>query len=117
MVRKHVRQNPVGSPPQQSVSRILIAGGGTGGHAIPALCVADELRARGATVEFIGSTLGIESEIFPKAGYTLHSLPLAGLSGGPLARARAGLLFLKALRRCRRILEEYHPGAVFGVGG
>jgi UDP-N-acetylglucosamine--N-acetylmuramyl-(pentapeptide) pyrophosphoryl-undecaprenol N-acetylglucosamine transferase len=95
----------------------LIAGGGTGGHAIPALCVADSLRVRGAAVEFIGSSSGIEADVVPKAGYKLHALPLAGLSGGPLARARAGLLFLKALRRCRRILEEYHPGAVFGVGG
>ena len=95
----------------------MIAGGGTGGHAIPALCVADELRARGAAVEFVGSTLGIESEIFPKAGYTLHSLPLAGLSGGPLARARAGLLFFRAIRHCRALLRDFRPGAVLGVGG
>jgi UDP-N-acetylglucosamine--N-acetylmuramyl-(pentapeptide) pyrophosphoryl-undecaprenol N-acetylglucosamine transferase len=53
----------------------------------------------------------------PKAGYELHALPLSGLSGGLLARTRAGLLFLKALRRCRRILEDYRPGAVLGVGG
>jgi len=95
----------------------LIAGGGTGGHAIPALCVADSLRARGAAVEFVGSTAGIEADIVPTAGYKLHALPLAGLSGGPLASARAGILFLKALRRCRTILKEYRPGAVLGVGG
>lgn len=95
----------------------MIAGGGTGGHAIPALCVADSLRLRGAAVEFIGSTSGIEAGAVPKAGYQLHALPLAGLSGGPLARARAGLLFLKALQRCRAILKEYRPGAVLGVGG
>src|SRR5829696_1392390 len=117
MVRKHVRQNPVGSPPQQSVSRILIAGGGTGGHAIPALCVADELRARGAIVEFVGSTGGIERDLVPKAGYNLRILPLAGLSGGPIARTRASLLFLKALRRCYSILKDLRPGAVLGVGG
>ena len=95
----------------------MIAGGGTGGHAIPALCVADSLRARGAAVEFVGSTAGIEADIVPTAGYKLHALPLAGLSGGPLASARAGILFLKALRRCRTILKEYRPGAVLGVGG
>ena len=95
----------------------MIAGGGTGGHAIPALCVADELRARGADVEFVGSTAGIEAGIVPRAGYRLHALPLSGFSGGPAARARAGLLFLKALRRCRAILKEYRPGAVLGVGG
>jgi UDP-N-acetylglucosamine--N-acetylmuramyl-(pentapeptide) pyrophosphoryl-undecaprenol N-acetylglucosamine transferase len=95
----------------------LIAGGGTGGHAIPALCVADELRAQSAAVEFVGSTVGIEADIVPRAGYRLHALPLVGLSGGPSMRARAGLLFLKALRRCRVILGEYRPGAVLGVGG
>jgi len=95
----------------------LIAGGGTGGHAIPALCVADSLAARGAVVEFIGSMAGIESTLVPKAGYALHALPLMGLSGGPAKRARAGLLFLKALRRCHTILKEFRPGVVLGVGG
>ena len=79
--------------------------------------MADSLSARGAAVEFIGSASGIEAGVVPNAGYKLHALPLAGLSGGPLARARASLLFLKALRRCRAILKEYRPGAVLGVGG
>jgi UDP-N-acetylglucosamine--N-acetylmuramyl-(pentapeptide) pyrophosphoryl-undecaprenol N-acetylglucosamine transferase len=95
----------------------LIAGGGTGGHAIPALCVADSLRAQAAVVEFVGSTTGIEATLVPQAGYALHDLPLVGLSGGPVKRARASLLFLNALRRCRAILKKYRPGAVLGVGG
>ena len=53
----------------------------------------------------------------PTAGYPLHSLPLEGLSGGPVARARAGLLFLKALARCRRLIQDLRPAAVLGVGG
>jgi UDP-N-acetylglucosamine--N-acetylmuramyl-(pentapeptide) pyrophosphoryl-undecaprenol N-acetylglucosamine transferase len=97
--------------------RILIAGGGTGGHAIPALCVADSLSERGATVEFVGSETGIERDLVPRAGYTLHSLPLSGFAGTPLARARAASLFLKALFGCRRLIEEFRPGAVLGVGG
>ena len=68
-------------------------------------------------MEFIGSTTGIESVLVPKAGYTLHTLPLAGLSGGPIKSTRAGLLFLKALGRCCAILKRYRPGAVLGVGG
>jgi UDP-N-acetylglucosamine--N-acetylmuramyl-(pentapeptide) pyrophosphoryl-undecaprenol N-acetylglucosamine transferase len=95
----------------------LIAGGGTGGHAIPALCVADSLSARGATVEFIGSKSGIERELVPRAGYPLHPLPLAGLAGGPLARARAATLFAKAISRCRALMRALRPGAVLGVGG
>ncbi len=68
-------------------------------------------------MQFVGSTAGIEADLVPRAGYRLHALSLAGLSGGPLRRARAGLLFLKAMRRCRAILKEYRPGAVLGVGG
>ncbi len=95
----------------------MVAGGGTGGHAIPALCVADSLKARGAAVEFVGSAAGIEATLVPQAGYTLHPLPLLGLSGGASERARAGFLFLRALSRCRRIIREFRPGAVLGVGG
>ncbi len=95
----------------------MIAGGGTGGHAIPALCVADSLKVRGAIVEFVGSASGIEATLVPQAGYTLHPLPLAGLFGGPVERARAGILFLKALSHCRSIIREFHPEAVLGVGG
>ena len=68
-------------------------------------------------VEFVGSEAGIEKDLVPRAGYTLHSLPLTGLAGGPLARARAGLLFVKALASCRRIIRELRPAAVLGVGG
>jgi UDP-N-acetylglucosamine--N-acetylmuramyl-(pentapeptide) pyrophosphoryl-undecaprenol N-acetylglucosamine transferase len=95
----------------------MIAGGGTGGHAIPALCVAGSLDEKGAVVEFVGSDTGIEKDLVPQAGYALHSLPLRGLTGGPIARARAGLLFLKAVIRCRRLMNEFRPAAVFGVGG
>ena len=48
-------------------------------------------------VEFVGAKTGIERELVPRAGYALHSLSLVGLVGSPIARARAGLLFLRAL--------------------
>jgi UDP-N-acetylglucosamine--N-acetylmuramyl-(pentapeptide) pyrophosphoryl-undecaprenol N-acetylglucosamine transferase len=75
------------------------------------------LSERGAVVEFVGADTGIEKELVPRAGYALHSLPLTGLAGGPVARARAGLLFLKALARCRTLMREFRPAAVLGVGG
>lgn len=79
--------------------------------------MADSLRSHGAAVEFVGSADGIEARLVPLSGYKLHALPLAGLAGGPAARARAGALFLKAIARCRNILKAFRPGAVLGVGG
>src|SRR5829696_10184308 len=116
MVREHVWPNQERLRRTADAPRVLIAGGGTGGHAIPALCVADSLRARGAAVEFVGSANGIEARLVPQCGYKLHALLLAGLAGGPAARARAGVLFLKAIARCRNILKTFRPGAVLGVG-
>jgi UDP-N-acetylglucosamine--N-acetylmuramyl-(pentapeptide) pyrophosphoryl-undecaprenol N-acetylglucosamine transferase len=75
------------------------------------------LKAMGAAVEFVGSESGIETSLVPKAGFPLHSLPLTGLAGNPLARARAASHFLKAIRRCRRIIQRFGPGVVLGVGG
>lgn len=95
----------------------MIAGGGTGGHAIPALCVARSLNALGASVEFIGSRAGIEATLVPNAGFPLHALHLKGLAGNPLARVKAATLFLKAILTCTRIIHKFGPGAVLGVGG
>jgi UDP-N-acetylglucosamine--N-acetylmuramyl-(pentapeptide) pyrophosphoryl-undecaprenol N-acetylglucosamine transferase len=79
--------------------------------------VAAELRARKAIVEFVGSRSGIEMSLVPQHGYTLHALPLTGLLGSPLAQARAGLLSLRAIQTCRRIIQRLKPRAVLGVGG
>ena len=72
---------------------------------------------KGATVEFVGAEAGIERDLVPHAGYTLHTLSLTSFSGGPVARMGAGLLFLKALARCRTLLRKLSPAAVLGVGG
>jgi UDP-N-acetylglucosamine--N-acetylmuramyl-(pentapeptide) pyrophosphoryl-undecaprenol N-acetylglucosamine transferase len=79
--------------------------------------VADSLSRKGATVEFVGAEAGIERDLVPRAGYALHTLPLTGLSGGPVGRARAGLLFLKAFARSRTLIRKLRPAAVLGVGG
>jgi UDP-N-acetylglucosamine--N-acetylmuramyl-(pentapeptide) pyrophosphoryl-undecaprenol N-acetylglucosamine transferase len=79
--------------------------------------VADSLRRKGAEVEFIGALTGIEADLVPGAGFPLHTLPLAGFAGSPLARVRAASLFVRAVGGCRRILRDFRPGAVLGVGG
>ena len=96
---------------------MLIAGGGTGGHAIPALCVASSLRSMGAQVHFVGSRTGIEATLVPNANFPLHTLNLTGFAGNLLTRARAAILFLKAINSCRCIIQQIRPGVVLGVGG
>ena len=65
----------------------------------------------------MGSSTGIETELVPRAGFELHSLPLKGLAGGPIARLQAGAFFAKALLRCRSLMKRFRPQAVLGVGG
>lgn len=68
-------------------------------------------------MQFVGASSGIEADLVPQEGYKLHTLPLKALAGGPIARGRAALLFLRAIRLCRRLIKEFQPGAVLGVGG
>ena len=68
-------------------------------------------------VEFVGSQSGIERDLVPRAGFTLHALHLTGLAGSPIARVSASLLSLKAIFHCTRIIQRLRPSAVLGVGG
>ncbi len=95
----------------------MIGAGGTAGHVVPALAVADALRARGAEVAFIGGERA-ELELVPAAGYELHRLRVFPLPRGkPLAALRAAAIDAGALRRARSILRERGPAAVLGAGG
>jgi len=96
---------------------IVIAAGGTAGHVVPALAVADALRARGASVEFIGGERA-EAELVPAAGYPLHRLRVAGIDrSNPVRAARALLLAAGATGRARRLLRRIRADAVLGGGG
>src|SRR4051812_3564169 len=96
---------------------IVIAAGGTAGHVVPALAVADALRARGARVEFIGGERA-EAELVPAAGYPLHALRVSGIDRqNPLRAARAVLLAVRASGRARRLLRRIGADAVLGGGG
>jgi len=95
----------------------VIAAGGTAGHVVPALAVADALRGQGAEVEFIGGERA-EAELVPAAGYPFHSLRVRGIDrDNPLRAARALLLAAGAAGRARRILREVGADAVLGGGG
>jgi UDP-N-acetylglucosamine--N-acetylmuramyl-(pentapeptide) pyrophosphoryl-undecaprenol N-acetylglucosamine transferase len=99
--------------------RVLIAGGGTGGHVIPALAIADELRDRyGAEVRFVGTARGFETKLVPAAGYALELIQVGQLKGVSLTTRLRTLLDLPlGVRRCFEILNEFQPNAVVGVGG
>src|SRR3954466_11755084 len=97
---------------------VLIAAGGTAGHVVPALAVADVLRADGAEVEFAGGERA-EKTLVPEAGSELH--PLGDLRGldrrNPLRAARAALRAVGAVLRSLRLLRRERPAAGLGAGG
>src|SRR5258708_28148788 len=96
--------------------RIVIAAGGTAGHVVPALAVADALRAEGAEVVFIGGDRA-EAELVPAAGYRLHSPPGRGPSRShPLRPLPALGLAPGAGPRARRLLQPVRAGAMLGGG-
>ena len=97
--------------------RIVIGAGGTAGHVVPALAVADALRDEGADVVFVGGERA-ELELVPAAGYELHRLRVVSLPRRrPLRAARAAAIDAGAVRHARRLLGTLRPGAVLGAGG
>ena len=99
--------------------KILIAGGGTGGHIIPALAVARELVDRHcAEVLFVGTARGLEMRLVPAAGFALRLIDVGPLKSVPLATRLRTLSRLPAsVFECKRLIREFRPGAVLGVGG
>lgn len=97
---------------------ILIMAGGTGGHVFPALAVAEELKARGASVHWLGTGRGLEARVVPAAGYPLETLSVSGLRGkGILRLLTAPFMLLLALCQALLIELRLRPGAVLGMGG
>jgi UDP-N-acetylglucosamine--N-acetylmuramyl-(pentapeptide) pyrophosphoryl-undecaprenol N-acetylglucosamine transferase len=97
--------------------RIVIAAGGTAGHVVPALAIAEALRARGAEVEFIGGERA-EAELVPAAGYSFHRVRVRGLDRRrPVRAALALALAAGATLRAIRLLRRLGADAVLGGGG
>jgi UDP-N-acetylglucosamine--N-acetylmuramyl-(pentapeptide) pyrophosphoryl-undecaprenol N-acetylglucosamine transferase len=96
----------------------VIAAGGTAGHIVPAIAVADALRAEGAAVSFIGTRERAEAELVPAAGYEIDFLNVRGLDRrNPLKAAWAAMRATGAVRAARRILAAREADAVMGGGG
>lgn len=100
------------------VARIVIMAGGTGGHVFPGLAVAQELRARGVEIIWMGTRNGLEADVIPKAGIDMEWVTVSGLRGkgikswlvAPFKLTTAIFEAIKILRRCK-------PNAVLGMGG
>ena len=98
--------------------RIMVMAGGTGGHVFPALAVADELRSRGVEVTWLGTRLGLEAEVVPRAGFPIDYIQVAGLRGkGKLSLLMAPVKLMLALMQGLSVMRRRHPSAVLGMGG
>jgi len=99
--------------------RVLIAGGGTGGHIIPALAVAHELVDRySAEVLFVGTARGMETRLVPEAGFNLRLVDVGQLKNVSLLTRLHTLWDLpRSISACKRLIREFKPTVVFGVGG
>jgi UDP-N-acetylglucosamine--N-acetylmuramyl-(pentapeptide) pyrophosphoryl-undecaprenol N-acetylglucosamine transferase len=96
----------------------LIATGGTAGHVLPSLAVAEALRERGAVVTFAGSPERFEARLVPEAGFEFDAFEISGLPRRPgAAQVRAALRAIGAVRACRQILRRRRPDVVLGGGG
>ncbi len=99
--------------------RAILAGGGTGGHVIPALAIANELKkSYGAEVLFIGTARGIENRLVPAAGYPLRLVRVGALKNVTLmTRLKTAFDLPRAIWDAGRMLNEFAPDVVIGVGG
>jgi UDP-N-acetylglucosamine--N-acetylmuramyl-(pentapeptide) pyrophosphoryl-undecaprenol N-acetylglucosamine transferase len=99
--------------------RVMIAGGGTGGHVVPALAIGRELRdVYGAEVWFVGTARGLETRLVPGAGFRLELVRSGQLKNVSLAtRLRTMMDLPLGVLRCVSLLREFKPQVVVGVGG
>ncbi len=100
--------------------RLVVAGGGTGGHLFPGIAVAEEFLARDEVNEvlFIGTQNGIEARVLPNLGYRLKVIAATGMRGKSRIQQIKGIGFLvKSYFQSKKILETFRPDIVLGVGG
>ncbi|MBL7916779.1 MAG: undecaprenyldiphospho-muramoylpentapeptide beta-N-acetylglucosaminyltransferase, partial [Bacteroidia bacterium] len=101
-------------------TKIILSGGGTGGHIFPAVAIANELKRiiPNAEILFVGAIGRMEMEKVPKAGYKIIGLPIAGLQRRlTLSNLMFPILLIRSFFKARKILKDFNPDVVIGTGG
>lgn len=100
--------------------RIVISAGGTGGHIYPALAIANKIKEKdkNAKILYIGTTDRMEKDIVPKAGYDYKAIKISGLKRSLSPKnIKSIYLFISGINKAKKILKEFKPDIVIGVGG
>ena len=104
----------------EQINRVVISGGGTGGHIFPAIAIADEIKRRNPKVDilFVGAEGKMEMERIPQAGYLIEGLPIVGFQRKfSFSNFLLPFKLLRSLLKARRIIRQFKPQLVIGVGG
>lgn len=100
------------------LQRVLIMGGGTGGHVFPGLAVANFLHSQGIEVHWLGTPQGLESRLVPEANYPLHTISISGLRGkGIKPLFTAPIKISAAIWQSLNVIKKINPDLVIGMGG
>jgi len=105
---------------REQINRVVISGGGTGGHIFPAIAIADEIKRRNPKVDilFVGAEGKMEMDRVPTAGYFIKGLPIVGFQRKfSFSNFLLPFKLLKSLLKARRIIKQFNPQLVIGVGG
>lgn len=108
------------TPKHEHTPRIIISGGGTGGHIFPAISIANEIQRRypRAQILFVGAQGRMEMERVPAAGYTIEGLPVMGFDRKrPWRNFKVIYKLFKSMKKARTIVDTFAPDAAVGVGG
>ena len=100
--------------------RVLMTGGGTGGHVYPALAIADTIKrnAPDSVIEYVGTSKGIENKLVPKAGYKLHHIEIRGIKRSlSLSNFKTAYYVFTAPSKAKKLIKEFKPDIVIGTGG
>ena len=100
--------------------RVILTGGGTGGHIYPAIAIADTIQSRSnhSEILFVGTRRGLESRVVPQAGYDIKYIKVSGLNRrNPVKNIGVMRQYRQAKKQAKQIIQEFKPDVVIGTGG